>query len=105
MEHLAHTKIEDIFRAFKIVFKLCMQRSFRVTHVSVDGEFAPTKPLMWERPGGPKVNLASANERIRMANEDWRAIIHSLHYNRMPRLLTIWIVFKLGKIDELCPND
>ena len=29
VEHLAHTKIEDIFRAFKIVFKLCMQRSFR----------------------------------------------------------------------------
>jgi len=32
VEHLAHTKIEDIFRAFKIVFKLCMQRSFKVTH-------------------------------------------------------------------------
>ena len=29
VEHLAHTKIEDIFRAFKIVFKLCMLRSYR----------------------------------------------------------------------------
>ena len=97
---MANRKIEDIFRAFKVVFKIYLQRGFRVTDINVDGEFAPIKPLRQGMPGGPKVNLASASEhipeierRIRVVKERCRAIRHSLPYNRIPRLLTIWIVF------------
>ena len=46
VEHLAHRKSQDIFRAFKIVFKIYLQRGFRVTDINVDGEFAPIKPLL-----------------------------------------------------------
>ena len=79
--------------------------------MNVDGEFAPIKPLIQGMPGGPKVNLASANEhvpeierRIRVVKERCRAIRHSLPYNRIPRLLTIWIVFNSVEIIELLPN-
>ena len=93
------------------MFKIYLQRGFRVTDVNVDGEFAPIKPFIQGMPGGPKVNLASANEhvpeierRIRVVKERCRAIRHSLPYNRIPRLLTIWIVFNSVRLLNYFPT-
>ena len=56
-------------------------------------------------PQGPKVNLASSSEhvpeierRIRVVKERSRSIRHSLPYNKIPVLLTIWIVFNAVRL-------
>jgi hypothetical protein len=61
-------------------------------------------------PGGPRVNLTSANEhvpeierRIRVVKERARSSRHSLPFNRIPRLLTIYIVFKAVKLLNYFP--
>ncbi|KMZ58833.1 hypothetical protein ZOSMA_7339G00010, partial [Zostera marina] len=98
--HLANRTIERVFEAFKKLYTMYIQRGFRITVVHVDGEFDKLKTLIESLPGGPRVNLASANEhvpeierRIRVVKERARAVRHSLPYNRIPKLLTIFIVF------------
>jgi hypothetical protein len=56
-------------------------------------------------PGGPRVNLTSASEHvpeierhIRVVKERSRSSRHSLPFNRIPRLLTIHIVFTAVKL-------
>jgi hypothetical protein len=56
-------------------------------------------------PGGPGVNLASSNEhvpeierRIRVVKERCRATRHSLPFQRLPKLLTMHIVFHAVKL-------
>jgi hypothetical protein len=56
-------------------------------------------------PAGPVVNLTSASEhvpeierRIRVVKERARAARHSLPFNRIPKLLTIYIVFTSVKL-------
>jgi hypothetical protein len=70
-----------------------------------DGEFAPLKPLIESIPGGPVVNLASANEhvpeierRIRVVKERCRATWHSLPFERIPKIMTIHIVLNVVKL-------
>jgi hypothetical protein len=57
--------------------------------VHADGDFAPLKTLIKAMPGGPMVNLASANEnvpkierRIRVVKERCRATRHSLRFTQ-----------------------
>jgi hypothetical protein len=64
VNHLADRKVPQIFKAFKEIYQYYLQRGFHITVVHADGEFAPLKPLLESIPGGPVVNLASANEHV-----------------------------------------
>jgi hypothetical protein len=62
------------------MYQYYLHRGFHITVVHADGEFAPLKTLIETMPGGPMVNLASANEhvpeikfRIRVVKERCRA--------------------------------
>jgi hypothetical protein len=122
VNHLADRTLPHIFKAFKEMYQYYLQRGFHIKTVHADGEFAPLKPLIESMPGGPMVNLASANEhvpdieqRIRVVKERWRATRHSLPYERIPKLMTIHIVLNMVKLliffptkggvsDTLSPN-
>ena len=65
----------------------------------MDGEFAPLKPLIAAMPGGPHVNLTSANEHvpdikcpIRVVKERSRAMRHGIPFQRIPQLMVIHMV-------------
>jgi hypothetical protein len=62
-------------------------------------------------PGGPMVNLASANEhvpdierRIRVVKEQCRATRHSLPFKIIPKLMTIHIVLNVVKLLNFFPT-
>jgi len=111
VNHLADRKLAHIFQAFLSVYKLYLNRGFRIVTVHADGEFAPLQALIHDMPGGPMVNLASANEhvpeierRIRVVKERARAHRHSLPFNRIPKLLTIHIVFANVRMLNFFPS-
>ena len=111
VNHLANRTVPEIFKAFKEIYGYYLQRGFRITEVHVDGEFEPLKSLIQSLPGGPMVNLASANEhvpeierRIRVVKERCRAVRHGLPFQRIPRLLTIYIVFYVVKMLNFFPT-
>jgi len=108
--HLKSRKVADIFKAFKEIYVYYLQRNFRITVVHKDGEFEPVKPLIENIPGGPDVNLTSANEhvhdierRIRVVKERTRAVRHSLPYRKIPILLMIHMVLKCVKMLNYFP--
>jgi hypothetical protein len=79
--------------------------------VHADGEFAPLKTLIEAMPGGPVVNLASANEhvpeierRIWVVKERCRATRHSLPFHTIPKLMTIQIIFNVIKLLNFIPT-
>jgi hypothetical protein len=80
VNHLADRTVPQIFKAFKEMYQYYLQRDFHITTVHAYGEFSPLKTLIEAMPGGPMVNLASANEhipeierRIRVVKERCRA--------------------------------
>jgi hypothetical protein len=90
VHHLEDCTVPQIFKAFKEMYQYYLQRGFHITTVHVDGEFAPLKPLIESMPGGPMVNLASANEhvseierRMQVVKERCRATRHSLPFERI----------------------
>jgi hypothetical protein len=111
VNHLADRTVTHIFKAFKEMYQYYIQRGFHIKTVHVDGEFAPLKPLIESMPGGPMVNLASANkyvpeiERIiRVVKERCRATRHSLPFERIPKLVTIHIVLNVVKLLNFFPT-
>jgi hypothetical protein len=64
VNHLADSMVPQIFKAFKEMYQYYLHRGFHIKTVHADGEFAPLKPLIESMPGGPMVNLASANEHV-----------------------------------------
>ena len=99
VHHLANRTVPQIFNAFKEIFTYYLQRGLRITTIVMDGEFAPLKPLIAEMPGGPHVNLTSANEhvpdierRIRAVKERSRATRHGLPFQRIPQLMVTHMV-------------
>jgi hypothetical protein len=109
--HLMYRAIPDIFKAFKKIYQYYLQRGFRITTVHADNEFGPLKTLIESLPGGPLVNLASANEhvpeierRIRVVKERCRATRHSLPFTRIPKLLTVHIVLNAVKFLNYFPT-
>jgi hypothetical protein len=99
VNHLSSRSTRQIFEACKEIYLYYLQRGFRITTVSADGEFAPLQAYNESLPGGPRVNLASANEhapkierRIRVVKERCRATRHSLPFLRIPTLLMVNIV-------------
>ena len=60
--------------------------------------------------GGPRINLTSANEhvpeielRIRFFKEITRAVRHSLTLNKIPKLFSIYIFFKVVRMINYLP--
>jgi hypothetical protein len=64
VNHLTDRTVPQIFKAFKEIYQYYIQHGFHITVVHADGEFVPLKPLIESIPGGPVVNLASANEHM-----------------------------------------
>ena len=111
VNHLANRKVPEIFKAFKEIYQFYLQRGFRITAIHVDGEFEPLKPLIESLPGGPVVNLAASSEhvpeierRTRVVKERCRAVRHGLPFQRIPKLLTIYIVFNVVKMLNFFPT-
>jgi hypothetical protein len=105
VNHLADRTVPQIFKAFKEIYQYYLHRGFHITTVHADGEFAPLKNLIEVMPGGPMVNLASANEhapeierQIRVVKEQCRATRHSLRFHTIPKLVTIHIVLNVVKL-------
>jgi hypothetical protein len=105
VNHLADRFTKTIFKAYHEIHYFYLKRGFHITTLNVDGEFAPLQVPIQSMPGGPKVNLTSANEhvpeierRIRVVKERARSFRHSLPFNRIPKLLTIHIVFVAVKL-------
>jgi hypothetical protein len=105
VNHLTDRKVKTIFKSFDKIYRFYLNRGFRITTVYADGEFAPLQALIQGMPGGPTVNLASTNEhvlkierRIQVVKERCRSSQHSLPFNRIPKLLTIHIVFNSIKL-------
>ena len=111
VNHLANRTVPHIFKAFKKIYLYYLHRGFRITTVHVDGEFEPLKPLIEAIPGGPFVNLASANEhapeierRVRVVKERVRATRHGLPHSRIPKLMVIYMVLNAVKILSFFPT-
>jgi hypothetical protein len=93
------------------MYQYYLQRGFHINTVHVDGEVAPIRPLIESMPGGPMVNLASANEhvteierRVREVKERCRATRHILPFVRIPKLMTIHIVLNVVKLLIFFPS-
>jgi hypothetical protein len=111
VNHLADRTVPQIFKAFKEMHQYYIQHGFHVITVHTDGEFAPLKPFIKYMPGGPLVNLASANEHVpeierilRVVKERCRETRHSLPFQQIPKLLTIHIVLNVIKLLNLFPT-
>jgi hypothetical protein len=111
VNHLVDRTVPQIFKAFKEMYQYYIQRSFHITTVHADDEFAPLNTLIESMPGGPMVNLASANEHIpeieriiRVVKERCRATRHSLPFERIPKLVTIHIVLNVVKLIIFFPT-
>jgi hypothetical protein len=64
VNNLADRNVPHIFKAFKEMYQYYLQYGFHIAMVHADGEFVPLKTLVESIPGGPMVNLASANEHV-----------------------------------------
>jgi hypothetical protein len=111
VNHLADHTMPQIFKAFKEIYQYYLQHGFHITVVHADGEFAPLKPLIESVPGGPVVNLVSANEhvpeiecRIRIVKERCRATRHSLPFGRIPKIMTVHVVLNVVKLLNFFPT-
>jgi hypothetical protein len=111
VNHLADRTVPQIFKAFKEMYQYYLMCGFHIKTVHADGEFAPLEPLIKSMPGGPMVNLTSANEhvpeieqRIWVVKERCRATRHSLPYERIPKLITIHIVLNVFKLLNFFPT-
>jgi hypothetical protein len=105
INHLVDRTVPQILKAFKEIYQYYLQCGFHITVVHADSEFAPLKPLIEYIPGGPVVNLASANKhvleiecRIQVVKEHCRATLHSLPCERIPKSMTIHIVINEGTL-------
>jgi hypothetical protein len=111
VHRLSDRTVTAIFKAYEEIHKFYLNRGFHINTLHVDGEFAPLQATIQSMPGGPKVNLTSADEhvteieqRIRVVKERARSSRHSLPFNGIPKLLTIYIVFKAVKLLNYFPQ-
>ena len=63
VHHIADRKAKTIYNAFNEVYIYYRKRGFRIITLHTVGEFAPLQAMITEHiPGGPNMNLTSANE-------------------------------------------
>ena len=111
VNHLSDRKIDSIFQAFKKIYTCCLHRGFRIEIVLADGEFEPLKPLIEAIPFGPRLNVSAKSEhvadierRIRVIKERTRAMRHAMPFTRIPKLLTIHLVFQGVRLLNCFPS-
>jgi hypothetical protein len=111
VNHLTDRTVPQTFKAFKEMYQYYLQRGFHITMVHAEGEFAPFKTLIEAMPGGPMVNLASANKhvpeierRIWVVKERCRATRQILPFHTIPKLMTIHIVLNVVKLLNFFPT-
>jgi hypothetical protein len=90
VNHLTERTMPQIFKAFKEIYQYFLQRGFHKIE---------------SFPGGPVVNLASANKHvpdierhIRVVKECCRATRHSIPFERTPKITTVHIVLNVVKL-------
>ena len=112
VHHLADRKAKTIYTAFNEVYIHYRKRGFRIITLHTGGEFSTLQAMITEQiPGGPTMNLTSSNNvleierRIRVVKERSRCVIHSLPFNRIPRLLLTHIVFSSVKMLNYFPKN
>jgi hypothetical protein len=105
VNHLADRTVPQIFKAFKYMYQYYLQRGLHITTVYAYGAFTPLKTLIESMPGGPMVNVASANEhvpeierRIQAVKERCQATRHILLFQTTPKLMSIHIVLNVFKL-------
>jgi len=63
--HLSDNKASTIFKALKSMHNFYLRRGFQIVFIKGDGEFKSLQDLIQsELYGGPRLNLASANEHV-----------------------------------------
>jgi hypothetical protein len=108
--HLPNRSLGEIFKALKGIFYYYLQRGFRVTFITGDGEFASLEQFTNLLVGAPRLNLTSANEhepfierRIRVVKERVRSIRHSLPFQTIPKVILTHMVFYAVKLLNYFP--
>ena len=103
--HLKDRKAKTIFEAFKSHYRYYLQRGFIITTAHADGEFGALQVYINNMTGGPRMNLASANEhvpeierRIRVLKERNRATTHAQPFTTVPKIMTIHNVLGSAKM-------
>ena len=88
-----------------------MKRGFHITTCHADRLFAPLQAIFCKHvPGGSRINIKSENEHVLdtegliiFVREITRSIRHSLPFNKIPKLLTIYIFFTVVVILNYFP--
>ena len=74
VNHLANRTVPQIFTAFKEIYQYYPHLGFHITTVHSDGEFTPLQDPIESLPGGPMINLSSANEHVPDIKRKIRAV-------------------------------
>ncbi len=108
--HLPNRSLGEIFKALKGIFYYYLQRRFRITFITGDGEFSSLEQFTNMLVGAPRLNLTSANEhepfiecRIRVVKERVRSIRHSLPLQTIPKTILTHMVFYAVKLLNYFP--
>ncbi len=103
--HLPDRSLDQIFKALKGVFYYYLQRGFRVTFITGDGEFTSLEQFTNLLMGAPRLNLTSANEHkpfiergIRVVKERVWSIRHSIPFQTIPKIIMMHMVFYAVKL-------
>ena len=111
VNHIANRTVPQIFETFKEIYQYYFHRVFSIQTMHSIEEFAPLTDLIASLQGVPVINLASANKhvpkierKIRVVKERFRAARHGLPFHRIPKLLTVHIVFQAVKVLNFFPT-
>jgi hypothetical protein len=108
---LDNRNIAGVFAALCEVFNAYKKRGFPITPAHGDSEFAPLKPFFNTMTQPPTLILAVKGDhvpeierRIRMVKERCRAIRHSLPFNKLPRIITMYMVLHAVRMLNFFPQ-
>ena len=111
VNHLANIKVDTIFKAFKEIYSYYMKRGVPRHKYICKWIILPLQAMIYKNiPGRPRINITSANEnvpdiecQIRVVQEKTRSVRHSLTFNKIPNILTIYIVFTVFRMINYLP--
>jgi hypothetical protein len=104
-------KITGVFAALREVFNAHRRRGFVITTIHGDYEFATLQSCLDEMPESPKLILAAKGDhvpeierRIRVIKERCRALRHSLPFNKIPMIITMYMVLHAVRMLNFFPQ-
>ena len=105
VHHLQNRKIPVIFQALLKFYSHYLRRGFKVTQINADPEFEALRSHLATIKQGPELNVASTDEhvpeierRIRVIKERFRALRHSMPYERIPQLMITNMVLYVARV-------